>query len=429
MKYLVVGVSTLLLVTSSYAKDTDENDAHVVKKVKKSKKKKRKKIKHGLTTTIDVSSAYDSNIFLTPSSAYVDYSTGTYEGNGLVIPKSSSGMFSDYMLDLDYNKKYRKGVYFLANYHLKGAHYYDAALNNANHHIQKLSVGALYKFVNTNKRHYSVTAKAFIGSDHNTYYDRDHGENKLTVSAIDISNRNQHKYQGVETKLILENRKWLNQTSFLFEDLDYEKPNDWSELDHSYYFLKHTVAYRFSKKYRSEMGFKYSKRDFIFRGSYKYTTKPVFVSTTTDPNANRVYTYFDTFFKEDVKFSSKLKASFTYTNIQRTDAYAGYNDSQTNEVLAHFYYKKSKKRKIHVKALYSHISFPVAMAFDRNPTLGTPSKGSKFYTKKKIQVDYIYKKSKKLEYTSYVKLMQYDSSDDRYVYDRTIAGISAHYSF
>lgn len=429
MKKIVIGVLVLLLMETLYAGDTDEVDEIQVKKIKKKKHKKHKKIKQGLSATVELSSAYDSNVFITPKNAYVDYSTSTYEANGLVIPKKSAGMFSDYMLDLDYIKKYNKKLYFLGNYHTTGSYYYDTALHNANWYKQKLSAGAFYKIKNTNKRHYSVKINIYAGSDFNTYFDRDNGENKLTVSVIDISNRNRNTSSGLQGVLSLENRKWLNETSFNYEVLDFEKPNDWSELDHTYYLLKHTVAYAFTPINRIEFGLQYSVRDFLYRGSYAFTTKPVFRSTTTDPNANRVYTYYDTFIKQNFALSPQLKSSLKYAYTKRIDAYAGYNDSQRNKITTNFYYKMSKKHKFVAKLLYAYTSFPIAVAFDREPTDLSLVKGSKFYKNTLVDLKYIYKQNRKRAYTAYVRYRDYGSSDDRYVYDKLSAGVKVRYKF
>ena len=451
LRLILLLIITVLLVTPSVQAASQYQDEKSKKRKAKKKKNKKKLSKKEKTTEkkkkavkkskkskflrhfnghMNLGLGYDSNVYSTPSSPYVDYSTATYEANGVLTPITYNGAFTYVDFLMEYDHRINKKLFLLADYKYKGRLYFGNTLKNADNYHQTFDFGALYKFKNTNIRKRHLKVQAFKGEDYTIYFDHDDGDHKLNAAGVDVSNRNQYVHTGVKTNFYVQQRKWEYNAKFLYEFLNYPTPSAWSELDHHHFYLLANAKYSSKKGHKTLFGYKYSVRNYLYRGSYAIVAgKPKLITVTNDPTATRLYTYHDLHAKYNYKLSKNYRALLGYKYTYRIDGYAGYNTSHKNQITADLRYKFNKKVKSEFGLLYAYTDFPTAWAFDREPTDLTLLKGDKYYSKIATHLKASYRQSKKFSYELDFQYKNYNSSDDRYIYDRFLSILSMKYKF
>ena len=145
---------------------------------------KRKRDVSDLYLRARVGAGIDSNVFRSPSEAYVDLADPTLP---LITPEVQEGIYIPVSLEAKYSINSFEHESFFAMYRMAGRFYQDEALTNGNEHIQELAVGSEYRkrTENRDRQIYS----AFTVAQHNeVYYNRDDGAARSCKSGWDSVN-------------------------------------------------------------------------------------------------------------------------------------------------------------------------------------------------------------------------------------------------
>jgi len=392
------------------------------KKTKKVKKKKKAKIdKHSHIASIETGLGYDSNPFLTPSNPYLDL---TNNGGGLLIqPVIQSGMFIPIKAKGNYEYRLQKDIRLLADIKLDGKFFTDSALKNANQYKTEAHAGARFRLNKYKRETNHIEVKAIVGNVDRIYVDHDTGELKLTGNNLDKDQSNRYKYTKTGAELAYTYK--FKKTDFLiqlrYEDRDYEEPESWSSLDHTYSRFKLQGGYQLSKVLHIGAHYEYALRDYSKRKSYDIDTTTGDISLVK-PGVN--YTYHDVNTYMDYKVSKAYKTKIGYFLSSRSDDNIGYSDFLYHRITWDNDYKFSKKLRSSLMLKYYVYDYLKAYAFDTSTSL--PKKevsGYKlaFQTKYRINSNIFAK----------FDLNYHDAlaSDKRFEYDETIAMATVKYKF
>lgn len=368
----------------------------------------------GVKTQIGL--GYDDNIYLSPSSDYVDYSLAT---TPTISPKVHSGTFISYFVDANLEKPTGKNNnYFTAGYWLKGHRYFSNDYQNANRTDNKFNLGVLHRFAQEGKKEEDLKGSILFGHIHRLYLDRDTGENHLLSSnpaSADVAARYIYDYTGFEVEYKDRLSAWQKKAGLRWEKRDYHDvplANE-TQYDLTYTRVNLGVDKRLSKK--TKIGADYSYY------TYDYNERKSRDANGTLNGPPRKYTYN----KLDFSFRYRQSRAWLYTaNLGfklRDDAYVGY-DNYTKTELKLSAQWKNNIHKVKGRIKVWKRDYDNAIAFDE------PGQAAKSYDGTTFILDYARVINDKLSFWAKYKLVDENTTDLRYQYTNSIyrAGIEYH---
>ncbi len=369
---------------------------------------------HALATTsieysqrTSITGGYNSNVYRTPGSNYIDWGQ---TANPAIVPDTQSGFFTslDYKLAATYSLN--KKTILLGDLNLNGKFYPDSDLTNANETKYKVDFGTKYTLSGKNRRTSSIEGVVVINSIKKTYYDRDTGLEK-TAGVTDISDRYSYDGTGIELK-------YKNKTSKVFQygtalaigSRDYTDTIANSQMDYSYVTIGADVEYQLHKATSISADIEREVQDYDERSARNLSGTLLASQPTLE------YTYLDLGLGIKHKLNNAWTLRANYTNVDRTDAWLGYND-----YTAH----KFKLRVIHkVDRLRTKLSlskqmrdYPNALAFDK-PVNGVNV--SKTYDTLSLSLSSELQQTERRSLWGKVAYNSTNTNDLRYDYDRFI---------
>ncbi len=417
------GLAALAIVAvmgqTAAAQNEDEGFSAFQEKV--TVKKKKKKIeKHLFDGYAATGLGYDSNPYLTPSSAYIDYSADI-TGNTIVYPNVQSGMFVPVLLRGDYEYRYSQRVRLLSDLKFSGKYFTDSSLKNANQYTSELSGGVRFRFNKYKREINRIDLKAFVGNVYEIYVDHDDGEAKITASG-DQSNRYQYKKAGVEAEYKYDFKKSDFKVRGRYEYRDYADPDTWAPLDQTYARLKFQGGYQLTKMLHLGAYYEFKMRDYTDRKSYEIDPNGIDINLVGPAGVN--YYYNDLKFFGNYRLTKRYRMKLDYLVSMRQDDNQGYNDYLYHSVTWANKYRFNKQLRAALKLNYYRYDYKNAYAYNQLTTLDKlETSGYKVYFNTKYRftdnwdgkLDLLYRQAK--------------STDKRYEYEETIAMATAKYRF
>lgn len=410
-----------VLAQTAAAQSEDEGFSAFQEKVTVKKKKKRKKLeKHLFDGYAATGLGYDSNPYLTPSSSYLDYSADPITPP-TINPDVKSGMFVPLFLRGDYEYRYSQDVRLLSEVKFSGKYFIDSTLNNANQYKSELSGGVRFRFNKYKREVNRLDLKAFVGNVYEIYVDHDNGEPKLTASG-DQSNRYQYKKAGAEAIYRYDFKKVDFKVRGRYEYRDYEDPDTWAPLDHTYMRLKLQGGYQLTKALHLGGYYEFKVRDYTDRKSYQI--EPDGININLSGPAGVVYTYNDLKLFGNYRFSRNYRMKLNYLASVRQDDNQGYSDYLYQRVTWVNKYRFSKQLRAALKLSYHLYDYKNAYAYNQLTTLDKlEASGYKAYLNTKYNFSESWVADLDLLYR------QENSTDERYAYEETIAMAMLKYRF
>jgi len=410
------------LAQTAFAQEGNGEGFSVFEKTKEVKKKKRKKKtqKHEFNGYVESGLGFDSNPYLTPSSAYLDYSANPVTPP-TIQPDVKSGLFVPLFARADYEYRYSKDVRLLADAKFSGKYFTDITLKNANQYKSELSGGVRFRFNKYKREINRVDLKAFVGNVYEIYVDHDDGEAKVTASG-DQSNRYKYKKAGAEAVYKYDFRKVDFKVRGRYEYRNYEDPDTWAPLDQTYARLKFKGGYQLTKMLHLGAYYEFRMRDYTDRKSYEIDPNGIDINLVGPAGVN--YYYNDLKFFGNYRLTKRYRMKLDYLVSMRQDNNQGYNDYLYHSVTWANKYRFSKQLRAALLLNYHLYDYKNAYAYNQLTTLDKlETSGYKAYFNTKYRftdnwdgnLDLLYRQEK--------------STDKRYDYKETIAMATAKYRF
>ncbi len=306
----------------------------------------------GLVLKAGAGLGYNSNVYHTPSAAYVDLAQ---PGNPTVVPNVQSGLFVPMNFDANYqtNSGLEMGYKFDSNFFL------GSALKNANTYDHDIKLGKTIGF-GQEKSKTSVYVGIFAGMHKKLYVDRDTGVAKFTrVSNVNISNRYNYKDTGLEAEFKTRMKGIDFVANAATTKLAYDDPIAISSLSHSRNQLGAYVRIPvMGKNVKVKLGYDYMSRDYDKRRARNLSARLV---ATNDLLS---YTYNTLSGQLLWKANKKTLVLLDAEQTKRKDKFVGYNDYTNNKMELRLRYKFDNDAFIRGKLAYSKLDYANAFAFE-----------------------------------------------------------------
>ena len=196
----LISIFILLLSAPEILKAQDDGDPGKQTSVKRSKNIKAQNDRRDrLSADLDLSAGWVSNIFKTPSEAYVDPATGA-----LTTSEAQGGTVVNPKADLNFEPIQQKNVNLKLSYQFDGELYFGPAnAKNASGNDQEISAKSKFSLVDRKNRGLErvyLKAGAYVSQHDYSYFHRGTGKVRTTASLKDEEDR----YKRVETGFELE---------------------------------------------------------------------------------------------------------------------------------------------------------------------------------------------------------------------------------
>lgn len=379
----------------------------------KAKEEKQAKAASGFSFSAEAGLGYDSNVYKTPDSPYVDFAQ---TGNPTVNPTQKTGIFAPLALDAEYLRPLSKKIDLIAEYKFDGNFYFDSALENADEYDHRLSLGPEFAFGKKDSAGGTLYTGVFAGYHKKIYYDRDDGASKVS-GTTDISDRYTYSNRGVEFAYNNELYAFKYDVYGSFENRDYEDPAAVSQYDHDYSVLGAALHYKIADPTRLTVGYRYSSRDYDERPSRDLNGNAL----TSNPRLEYTYHTFDVTVRQ--RITEDLVGYVDYTRETRKDEFVGYNDYTLGMYKVRAIYTPTESLRLRLAASYWERDYKRAFAFDN------PIAGEKKYDGIGLDAKGEYSHSEHLKFWAEVNYDDQSTTDKRYEYDRyqAMAGLRVEY--
>ena len=364
--------------------------------------------------SIETGLGYETNAFHAPDHDYADYYADP-TGLTIVAPEEQAGFFIPLKVKTEMTNAMSKATDLVASYRFSGYIYPDSALNDANSTDHEVNLGAETVLGKKGKKG-KAYAGIFVRSHDKVYVDRDTGTPKDSSLGLDVSNRYSYQSFGVEgkyeRKLSRANTVGVEAT---YESLDYDKPDAWSEYDHTYTMLGAYWEHDLAKRTKLTLGVTSKTRDYEFRSSYDIN------GALVGPQLVYSYMGYDVTLRH--RFNDNTVAYFDYEVVQRSDNNVGYNDMDQSKVKLRLVHDLNETMRLRARVGFTDRDYANAYNFE------DPTQGSKSASGVDVQLRGEYSRSDNKLY--YVELEQNsrDNTDDRYQYNNTVLMMGAKWEF
>jgi tetratricopeptide (TPR) repeat protein len=364
------------------------------------------KLSDHLRVSMQTGYGSDSNVYRSPSEAYVDLGDPT---TPTLDPIVQSGTY----VPLDVTSEIRWGLredsHFKVHYDFSGRFYTDEELNNADEMVHRVHVGGvLSQSTPRGSRYWS--SRFVVEHYEQDAYDRDTGEPQL-IGAEDISNR--LNYTKLGPRIYYDRRVgrfgWGTNASAYIRN--YDETLDYLDLTQEQYQAGLHFSYRPWRGATIRLRGDASKRMYASRVAKDATG----IRFTNNDLLEYDYATAGISFKQRLARGISATADFRYT--ERTDVFAAYDDYDRYSGRLSLDVRRGR---LNAYAAYSYrtYDFPNAYIFD-DPTLELRTLDSTFAT---LEADYHF--TDHFGVYALVEMDLVESNDPRSQYDRTLASLS-----
>ncbi len=369
---------------------------------------------HPFSFALTTQLAYDSNVYRSPASPYVDLAQANQP---LVTPVEQSGWFVPVHLASGLKWGEHDSSEFALNYSLNGRFYQDSEFSNANALSQRLALtGTLDARRDPSVKRGTFMRGALVVIRHNAQgYNRDDGDDQF-VDGVDVSDRFTYTRFGPEFdahrdlgpfRIGLNGYGVLNRYDETIRELDYS---------HEQYNLGTFLLYRPWTRTHVQLSYDATQRNYDYRPA-------------RDLNGDRFSNApAQEFFYQEAALTvrQRLHRSFWfsvgYAYTDREDQHLGYDDYQRHSVRTALYvdWQRFHGR---VALAYRDYEFSNAFAFD------TPAGGEKTLTKTVATVRAEYRLDFNLTLNATASFDVTESSDLRAEYERSQASLGVRWEW
>lgn len=361
---------------------------------------------------IEAGLGYDSNAYLAPGEAYVDYAPATPTP---VSPVKHSGYFIPLSVDVGYNGRGESDRGLIMSYSFDGSFYPQSETKNANEYNSMLKGGMEFLLNSQGKREDTLSITPYFGIHDKTYFNRDTGDQMVSsVSGTDLSDRYSYKVIGLETELKHDTYRLPHSLHAEMARRDYVDPSStaFDSYDHDYFRIGGDVDFSIAKPTKLKLSYDYFTRKFD-----EWRARDLSGNYNTSGIA-REYVYNQVGASLRQKLNDDFVIYLDYDVTDRKDNHVGYHDYRKNSYGLRAIYDKDQVR-LKAKAVWWKRDYDNAYAFD-NPTQPEMTYKAAEYS---VKGDYDLTKTRGL--WAEFKSVDQKSTDLRYQYDRyqVMAGV------
>lgn len=405
----------------SYAVEVEEieeintvADKKLFMKLAETKKQVKPEAPKKLEMELEAGLGYDDNIYRAPDTAYIDFAQ---TGNPLVTPQTHSGLFIPLRFKLKHNNRSKTKSTLLTEYQFTGSFYTDSKYDNANQQHHHFSFGSRRDYSEQSKQKRALYTGLFLGTKKRLYVDRDTGENQQS-GPDDLSDRYTYNYFGAELNYVYETGALEYIAALDIELRDYKSTaGSRIEYDNLQIGFAGDVKWKVAKHTKLYAGFEAYNVDYDKRPA-RDAEGDLFFS-----NPKREYQYTILSVGVRHRFNRSWLLYLDAVNKQRDDQYVSYDDYTRLLYKARLHYRINKHNKLKLTVIAWDREYDNAYAFDNITQVKKSYEGETLKLASTTQLT----KSSVLKF-SYEKKNQ-DSTDLRYVYDRTLLMGSVEWSF
>lgn len=211
--------------------------------------------------SIETGIGYDDNAYISPSDPYVDYAP-TIDAD--IAPVEQSGTFIPLDLEASYDGRGRGKWGLVLDYSFNGEFYTESDATNSNEYSHVLAGGFEYRFGKRRRRADTLRATPFLKLRDKTYFDRDTGEDKISPSGVDLTERFNYKESGFDVQFNGFAGRLPYRLHATIAQFDYEEPSStaYDSYDHDYTTLGGNIEFRLAKPTKLVLGYDYATRDY-----------------------------------------------------------------------------------------------------------------------------------------------------------------------
>ncbi len=374
------------------------------------------------TLEVEIGLGYDSNAYQAPSAPYIDYApydptilppAGPYIATP-VNPVRHSGFFIPAMVKAKYSPTSEGGRRFVTSFRFNGDIYPSSTLSNADTYNGKLAAGFEFMLGRRDKREDTFYVGPFITYNRETYFDRDTGVDKTTLtSGTNISNRYNYRGIGIEAEYKKRTTAVQYEIHGKVEQRDYDDPVVVAQYDHTYYVLGGEVEFQVARPTKLKLSYDYKVRDYDERHSRD--------ASGIYSNANPLlqYTYHDVGATLRNRLGKWLVVYLDYDRLMRNDENVGYNDYTEDAYRIRIITREDRGSKLRATFSYWKRDYPNAFAYDNASQPRKEYDGIEAEVKGDLALD------KDWGLWAEYKYWNQNSTDLRYDYDRyqAMAGV------
>ena len=359
-----------------------------------------------LTFSLNTGYATDSNIYRTPTAAYVDLAQAT---TPLVEPQVQSGTFIPVDAQAEFRWGTRADSHFSLRYDFDGSYYTDSAYSNANVSHQELSLGgkSMRKTVNGYKY---FSSKFAVTRTDERYYDRDDGSDQF-AGPDDVSSRLGRTRFGPR---VYYHRKrgafgyGLRADAFISE---YAETLDYLDLTHEQYLAGVHVSYDPLRNTQLRLSYDHSERQYDQRKAKTIGG----IRFTSNDELNYLYDSIGLSLRQ--KLGSGLAIYLDYQFTERSDQFEAYDDYErhTGRFRARY-----RNRGFSADAAVTHRIYNYANSF----TFDLPSEGDRELESTYATLELGYRFSARYAISLFAQQDLVSASDPRSEYDKTTLAVS-----
>ena len=372
------------------------------------------RMEHPFSFALTTRVAYDSNIYRSPASPYVDLAQ---QGQPQVTPTEQSGWFAPVHLASGIRWGQHDNSEFTLNYSLNGRFYQDSEFSNANELSQRLALtGTLDARRDPDVKRGTFLRSALVVIRRSAQgYNRDDGEDQF-FNGVDVSDRFSYTRFGPELDLHQDLGAFrvgfngyavLNRYDDTVRELDYSNEQ---------YNLGTFLLYRPWTRTHVQLSYDATQRNYEYRSA-------------RDLNGDRFSNApAQEFFYQEVALTlrQRLHGSFWfsvgYAYTDREDQYLGYDDYQRHSVRTALYFDRQRFHS-RLALAYRDYDFGNAFAFD------TPTGGEKTLSKTIATLSAEYRLDFNLTLNATASFDVTDSTDLRAEYERSQASLGVRWEW
>lgn len=358
---------------------------------------------------VDAGLGYDSNIYRSPSSSYMDNSLTTPV---LVSPSVESGWFFPVALGARGELGFSAQQNLYVEYLFDGIRYLDSQHSNADQHESTLTLGTRY-FLKPNSRFEYFDVGVELSDQKRLYLERDFGTNKASSAGIDVSSRYTYSSVGLLATYKQEKGNLDYRLDAKLYDKDYVDAIYISQMDHQLLELSADVEYKFSKAWSGSGGYSHQSYDYVERPSRDAQGA---LSAVNPALKYRIVSYT---LGANHRYSKKLRLDAEYGYSIRSDLYVNYNDYVKQSYKISARYAINDGMNVRLFAMRWWRDYPNAFAFDE------PGQQAKAYDGYMWSAQVNRDVNDYLQWSGELRYQDENSTDLRYVYQRTQMVVAA----
>lgn len=352
------------------------------------------------STEIEVGLGYDSNAYLAPIEGYDDPLVG-----GFVNPEEQSGFYIPFEFkgELELGSKRAR---FINKVKFNGDKYLDSDLENADQYGAKFATGIELSLNKDGSRGNTFYIGPSIAYNRKIYFDRDSGLEKTTSQGETLKDRYKYIQYGLEADLKVRAWKVPLRIKVDVRKLNYEETAI-SSLDHTYYRVKAQAGYKLTRVTKVKVSYEYFSRDYRTRKARNIEGR-LFKS---NPDLLE-YTYQNIGLSLRNRLGKRWVAYLDYDYFERVDQSVGYNDYQQNRYQIRLKYHDKADRRLRISLAFWDRDYPRAFVFERS------TYDLKSYNTREAAIEGEIPLNKRLVIWASYELINQNTSDPRYNYDR-----------